>query len=406
MFTNSPQTIFTPISSSAEYIGSQIYFDRVLPTFDVPIGHTTINTDYRACNDASISDCGPSSFSLLHSHIGDAGLLLHPFISKLLNDDNPTAGGAAVTKLDLSYCALTSNAFGTIIAAVSRLTLLQQIFLTGNNFSSPLKIMNFTTGQSYSATQVVDPANDQTKGEPTSLEDFLDILCDVWESHSSLSLVVIDPWITSTHGRFQSIRQKRSALQRWQSSANTLGHSGYTGEGATTSKKNTRKEHESENATLRRTKKKDLLDDDEEEEFEKAAFENVNKTFTNTSLVDLLPLRQRSKTEFLKEVVTQLLVQEAQAREAIKTDELSVIRSISLRMLAAADAIAKGIVRIKAKTSDHAPSTEHADRQRQFRKLEAKIRREEERIEEKHRERLVREKAAAFTEVLKRLQRQ
>eukprot|EP00758_Cryptobia_borreli_P003998 Tbor_TRINITY_DN4114_c0_g1::TRINITY_DN4114_c0_g1_i1::g.26503::m.26503 len=38
MFIGADQTVFTPICSSAEYIGSQIWFDRVPPTYELPAG--------------------------------------------------------------------------------------------------------------------------------------------------------------------------------------------------------------------------------------------------------------------------------------------------------------------------------------------------------------------------------
>lgn len=478
MLVGSAQTIFTPIGTSAEYVGSQIYFEPVAPAIEIPVGYTAVGPLLNASAPAdgsyapdqlqlggrrgggmgenyaamrlsasnrgfytqrSLRDTVSSAYddgegagaegwgggggngaavtevidgfpmpsdavgtlSLLHSRIGDAGLLLHPFFVRLAaytqQQQQQQKGGdvaeaapfgnpaASIHTLDLSFCALTATSFDTICWIMAAMPNLQRLYITGNTFSLPLRVApspattlgrnghaagrgeeedadsHATFAESASSSSSLSPTaaafdalRARDRPQTTVIDAFLDSLCDHWAAHPSLSLLVVDPWLVTGHVRFRSLRQRRAALQRWQALESTLGETGYASALAPAA---TSKLHHSRVATSdtkggggrreevtlsvtrsRRPKRKDLLDEDDDDDDERPFANVAQSLYSASALADLRPFMS-SHRALLQQALTQLRVNEATRREAILSEEIGAVRGLVARIAASLAAL-------------------------------------------------------------------
>ena len=187
MYEAAPQSVFTPISSSAEYIGSHVVFNAVPPTHELPLGcdvdatqqgdsllghflgydsggdggndlrftsksglgSQAANQRAKAASEGgySASSSGAPNyircFSLLHSHIGDTGLKMNPVTDAILQMATIESGPRfPISELNLGFCSLTEESASTVISLISALPYLQKVTLVGNMFGNVINVLD------------------------------------------------------------------------------------------------------------------------------------------------------------------------------------------------------------------------------------------------------------------------
>ena len=272
MFEGAPQSIFTPISSSAEYIGSHVVFNSVPPTHELPLGcdvDASQQGDYllahylgydgksadgnrmrysckaglgsQAANQrakqSDPGDDGPmyiQSFSLLHSHIGDTGLNMNPVVDAILQMASIEKGPRLpILELNLGFCSLTENSAPTIVALLNGLPSLQRLTLVGNLFGNIINVLDNDAllgdfnamvhiENEVSSREAINSKESDSEEESNAIEgssvlgNFVALLSESWASHPNLSQLIVDPWLFERFPTLEAIRKRRVPLLRKQ----------------------------------------------------------------------------------------------------------------------------------------------------------------------------------------------
>jgi hypothetical protein len=277
MYEAAPQSVFTPISSSAEYIGSHVVFNAVPPTHELPLGcdvdatqqgeallghflgydsGTDGGNDLRftsksglgsqaanqrakiASESGGYSSSGASNyircFSLLHSHIGDTGLKMNPVTDAILQMATIESGPRfPISELNLGFCSLTEESASTVISLISALPHLQKVTLVGNMFGNVINVLDNDAllGDFNASLQVEneltthnDPHDDDSTEDEmvegaSPLADFMALLSECWSNHPHLAQVIVDPWLYERFPTLEAIRKQRVPLLRKQAAS-------------------------------------------------------------------------------------------------------------------------------------------------------------------------------------------